>query len=59
MKNDLKSLDLGKYMGEWVVICNNKVLAHDKKITNLKKQIDSCKKPPLIAKIPKEDTYIF
>lgn len=55
----LATLDLSDYLGEWVVICDNKIIAHNKKLTNLQREISSCKKTPTIAKIPKKETLIF
>jgi len=52
-------IDLSKYIGEWVVICENKVVAHDKDLTNIKKDITKCKVSPTIAKIPKKEILIF
>ena len=51
-------LDLSDYLGEWVAISNNKIIAHSKDINELKKVIKNNKKP-LITKIPKKDTLIF
>jgi len=55
----LPKIDLTPFVGEWVVICEKKVVAHDKKLSKLSKEIDKCKKSPTVAKIPKEDTLIF
>ena len=52
-------LNLSKYIGEWVVICENKVVAHNKDLTNIKKEITKCKLSPTIAKIPKKEILIF
>jgi Family of unknown function (DUF5678) len=54
-----KNLDLSRFVGQWVLICDNKVLANNKNLTKLKKDIDNCKKTPTIAKIPEKDTLIF
>ena len=50
---------LAEYVGEWVVICKDKVVAHNKDITKLKKDIDKCKTIPTVAKIPKKEILIF
>ena len=55
----LSGIDLAKYIGQWVVISENKVIAHDKKLTKLDKEIKKCKRAPTIAKIPKKETLIF
>ena len=44
---------LAKYIGEWVIVCNNKVVAHNKDLTKIKKEIKKCKTTPTIAKIPR------
>jgi hypothetical protein len=58
-ENKVLSQGLEKYVGEWVVICENKVVAHDKDLTKIQKEITKCKRTPLITKIPKSDTLIF
>ncbi len=52
-------MNFSKYIGQWVVICENKVVAHDKNLNNIEKEIKGCKRVPIIAKIPKKDTLIF
>ena len=52
-------MNFSKYIGQWVVICENKVVAHDKNLNNIEKEIKECKRVPTIAKIPKKDTLIF
>lgn len=60
MKNKvLPEIDFSKYIGQWVAICDNEVIAHSYKLINIKKEISKCKKTPTIARIPKEDTLIF
>jgi len=54
-----QGVDFSKYVGQWVVICQNKVVAHDKNLNNIKKEIKECSRVPTIAKIPKKDTLIF
>lgn len=55
----MKKVDFSKFTGEWVVVCNNKIVAHDKKLTNLEKEISNCKSTPTIHKIPKNKVLIF
>ncbi|MBW2986295.1 hypothetical protein KY333_02905 [Candidatus Woesearchaeota archaeon] len=55
----LPNSNLAKYIGEWVVICKNEVVAHNKDIAKLKKEINKCKTTPTIAKIPKKEILIF
>jgi len=52
-------IDFSEYKGQWVVICNEKVIASDKKLNKLKKDIKACKTTPTIAKIPEEEVMIF
>ena len=52
-------VDFSKYVGQWVVICEEKVVAHNKDLNNIEKDIKECKRVPTIAKIPKKDTLIF
>ena len=52
-------MDLSRYIGQWVVICDNKVVAHDKDLTKIAKDISRCRKIPTIAMIPETDTLIF
>lgn len=61
MKHDqiIPDTDLSKYVGQWIVVCGNKVVAHDKDLTKLSKEIKDCKTSPTIAKIPKKDILIF
>ena len=54
----LPKINLSRYIGQWVVISNNKVIANNKDLTKIKKEIDKCKSP-LITKIPKKQTLIF
>ena len=55
----LPKIDLSKYVGEWVVICEEKVVAHDKDLTKIDKEISECKRAPIITKIPKKKVLIF
>ena len=59
IKQILQDSDLTNYVGEWVVICQNKVVAHNRDITKLKKKINECKTIPTIAKIPEKESLIF
>lgn len=54
-----KKLDLSKYVGQWVVVCEDKIVAHDKDLTKIKKDINQCKRATTIAKIPKKEILIF
>lgn len=54
-----RNLDLSRYVGQWVVICNNAIIAHNTTLNKIEKEINACKTTPIIAKIPKKDTLIF
>jgi hypothetical protein len=53
------NLDLSSFKGQWVVICNKKIIAHAKNLNKIKKEIESCPRTPTIAKVPEEGTLIF
>jgi len=55
----LPKIDYSGYIGEWVVICENKIIAHDKNLSKIKEEIKNCRTTPMIAKIPKKETLIF
>lgn len=53
--------DLDSYIGEWVVICEGRVVSHNK---NLKKAVAEAKKKYgekrfMIAKVPSKETMIY
>jgi len=53
--------NLDKYKGEWVIICDNKIVSHG---YNLKEVVEEAKKlceskKFLIAKVPSGETMIF
>lgn len=50
---------LGKYRGEWVVTCGNRVIAHHKDLRAIKDKIASCKGTPHLTKVPKADVWLF
>lgn len=53
--------DLKRYVGEWVAICNGKVVSHDpsfkKAYIEAKRQCPA--KRPLLTRVPDQDTMIF
>ena len=53
------NVDFSMYLGEWVVVCENKVVAHNRHLNKIEEDIKKCKRVPTIAKIPKKDTLIF
>jgi hypothetical protein len=53
--------NLGKYIGEWVAICNQKIVSHGK---DAKAVFDEAKKQfpkqrPLLTRVPDKETMIF
>jgi hypothetical protein len=53
--------DLGAYIGQWVAVCNQKIVSHGK---DVKKVLAEAKtacpgKKPLIARVPDKETMIF
>jgi len=55
----IPDLDYSDYSGQWVVICDNKIIANNKDLTKISKEINQCKKAPTITKIPAEGQLIF
>ena len=53
--------NLGKYIGEWVAICNQKIVSHGKDAKSVfeqaKKQFP--KQRPLLTRVPDKETMIF
>lgn len=59
--NSFMKLDLSKHAGEWIAICEGKIIAKGK---DIKKVHDKAKekypsKRPLITKVPEKETMIF
>jgi hypothetical protein len=52
-------IDFSKYLGQWIVVYEKKIIAHNKDLKKIKKEINSCKRTPTIAKIPEKETLIF
>ena len=53
--------DVSSYIGEWIAICEDNIIAHGK---NLKRVVEEAKKNSkgkkfLLAKVPSEETMIF
>lgn len=53
--------DASSYIGEWVAICNQKIVAHGKEVKKVFYEAkEKCpKEKPLITKIPDKETMIF
>jgi len=54
-----RPLDFCKYPGEWVISCNNHVIAHHKDLTKIRDALVKCKTTPTLTKVPKEEILIF
>ena len=59
--NYFMEADVSKYIGEWIAVSEDKILAHGK---NLKEVVDKANsvsngKKFLIARVPSEETMIF
>jgi len=55
----LPDSNLSRYVGEWVIMCKNEVIAHNKDLAKIKNEIKKCKTIPTLAKIPKKEILIF
>lgn len=53
--------DVSKYIGEWIAICDGKLVSHGKKVKEILKQANSLfpGKKVLIARVPEKETMIF
>jgi len=53
--------DLSHYIGQWVAICDNKIVAHGEDLKKVFKEVKAkCPaKKPLITKVPEKETMIF
>ena len=47
-----KRVDLSKYKGEWVLLCEDKVVAHAKDVLALENAIKKCNTIPTLTKVP-------
>ena len=59
--NSFMQTDIGKYVGEWIAVSEDRILAHGK---NLKEVVELAKalskgRKFLIARVPGEETMIF
>jgi len=52
---------LEQYLGEWIAICNQRIVSHGKNVKKVYKEAkEKCPSArPLIAKVPDKETMIF
>jgi len=55
----MKEVDYSKYAGEWIVVCNNRIVAHAKDLTKIQGKIRKCKTTPRITKVLEGEVLIF
>ena len=53
--------NVDRYIGEWVAICNQQIVAHGKDVKKVfKKAKAKCQKErPLLTRVPDKETMIF
>lgn len=54
-----KGVDYSKYLGEWVIECDNEVIAHDVDLRKLFDIMRACKSTPTIMKVPSGDSFFL
>jgi len=52
-------VDYSKYVGEWVVVYEDKIIAHNRNLNKISPEIHACKGTPTLIKIPKGDSWTF
>lgn len=57
--NSISKLNTRKYTGQWIVVCDSKVVAHGKNLKHIEKQILACKTAPLIMKVPQKHVLLY
>lgn len=53
--------DVNRFIGQWVAVCNQKIVAHGKEVKEVFKEARAkCpKERPLITRIPDKESMIF
>lgn len=53
--------NMDKFIGEWVAICDNKIISHGESVKELFSEVKKkCpNKRPLLTRIPNKETMIF
>lgn len=59
--NFFMKTSIDQYVGEWIAICDQKIVAHGKDVKTVFKQAkDKCpKERPLLTRVPDKETMIF
>lgn len=54
-------LDVDKFIGEWVAICDSKIVSHGRDVKKVFKEAkEKCpNKRPFLSRIPDKETMIF
>ncbi|MBI4148097.1 hypothetical protein HY490_02295 [Candidatus Woesearchaeota archaeon] len=55
----MEEIDFSAYVGEWVITCGNKVIAHAKDLSVIREDIKKCRTTPTITRVPQEEILIF
>lgn len=53
--------NIDSYIGEWIVICNKKIVAHGRDVKKVFREVKEKypKERPLITRVPDKETMIF
>ncbi len=53
--------DISSYIGEWIAVCNQKIVAHGKDVKTVFNEAREKypKQKPLITRVPEKETMIF
>jgi len=54
-------IDISNYIGEWIAVCNQKIVAHGKDVKEVFKEakLKYPKEKPLITRVPEKETMVF
>jgi len=53
--------NIDKYIGEWIAICDKKIISHGKNVKKVFKEakVKCPTKKPLLTRVPNKETMIF
>lgn len=54
-----RDIDFSEYRGEWVLVCNRKLVAHNRNVNALRTDIHKCRNTPTLVRIPDKEAIIF